>query len=44
MVKRIYTQPEICSYKQDELAALIEAGACSTFVCHCHYGGANTGR
>lgn len=43
-LKKNYMKPEIFSYEKEELADLIEAGACSSFTCHCHSGTNNTGR
>ncbi len=42
MTKKAYTQPEMATYSQRELADLIESGACSTgYSCMCHNGGTN---
>lgn len=45
MTKKTYTQPEMATYSQEELADMIESGACSKgYSCMCHNGDTNANR
>lgn len=44
-MKKQYVSPSVETYNQNELAKLIESGACSSgYTCHCHNGGTNSAR
>lgn len=45
MTKKAYMQPEMATYSQEELADMIESGACSAgYYCMCHNGQTNANR
>lgn len=38
-----YITPEIESFSKNELAEMVEVGACSEYSCGCHSGNTNSG-